>query len=563
MIHLQRSVDNWTDAIRGTFPFCVKAVDQADLLRTAKQLNPNVFTVLRHHYDGMQVPSPLGTVEDNLHRARDFFATFIDGTFKAQYAPFVDAVESWNEYLADSQDAAELNRWLAWAEAAARVWRDEYRTQPEYAHIRLVLCNTAVGNMIDRRFAEIALQYDCLLGYHPYTLWEHSVRWEGDWENLSGLFEAMEAEWGGDLKPEWIFTECGPFQAAEDGWRSQECLGGDMIKYIIAMRQWVQNVKETDAFRTHRIRGCCVFTTGNDPRWTKFETGQPELSELMDMFEEEWQMPTETYIEGIDVSRWQGTIDWSKVAADGKTFACLRATVGDYYTDPQFETYYAGAKAAGLKVSAYHVVTPEKPAGAQIERFLTVLGDRALDFRPVLDVELERGQTVTTIDKRVRECIELLVTHFGCEPIIYTGAWFWNFKTLLGAGDNCPLWVAWYNTSEPPKVRDFATWTIWQYSSSGRVNGINGNVDLDRAKSLPGFPPPTPEPEPEPEPCAGCVELARQLAEAQAELADCQGVLAACQGALDACHNALEACHNALVNALGLLAQVHEMTEAT
>jgi hypothetical protein len=77
---------------------------------------------LRHHYDEHQVFG--GSYEDNKQRARVFFETFIDGTFKEKYAPHTDFVEEWNEYLAQSQNATEIDQRVTWAKAAAEVWRD-------------------------------------------------------------------------------------------------------------------------------------------------------------------------------------------------------------------------------------------------------------------------------------------------------------------------------------------------------------------------------------------------------------------------------------------------------
>ena len=183
MIHLQRPVDNWLEAVdRLPAGSLVKAVDNVQVLTEAKAHNASINTCLRHHYDAGQVFG--GTWDDNVARARLFFSTFIDGTFR-QNATNVDYIEEFNEYLANSQNDQEISERILWAKAAAWVWREDYRSQPDYAHIRLVLCNAAVGNNIALGFALIAKEFDCLIGYHPYTLREFGVRWSGDWEHLS------------------------------------------------------------------------------------------------------------------------------------------------------------------------------------------------------------------------------------------------------------------------------------------------------------------------------------------------------------------------------------------
>jgi len=290
MIHLQRTVPNWTEALhRLPDKSLVKSVDNGQVFAEVKAVNPNIYTCLRHHYDHGQVFG--GTYAENKVRAREFFATFIDDTFKQEIAPHCDFVEEWNEYLANSQNAYEVAERVMWAEAAADVWANEYRVLPELAHIRLVLCNTAVGNSIPGGFFEIAKDRDCLLGYHPYTYWKNKVRGDYDWSTLSGLWDGMETYNGIDA--DWLFTEAGPFESAIDGWRSDKCLGADRALYIEAMRQWIRDVQQTDAYQEGRIYGFALFTTGRaGDVWKHFWTEQPELNDLSDMIAQEWNPGT-------------------------------------------------------------------------------------------------------------------------------------------------------------------------------------------------------------------------------------------------------------------------------
>ena len=517
MLHLQQSTNDWTTAIAGTFPYVIKAVDQGNLLRDAKAVNPNVFTVLRHHYDGHQVPGG-STVDENIQNARDFFATFIDETFRLQYAATTDAIESWNEAYGGTTPPDLYTRFMAFEEAAAQVWKQEYRVLPEYAHIRLVIGNVGVGNDLPFQLADIAIQYDCILGYHAYSHWQHGVRDPGDWQYHSGRWAEMDLRF--NLPVDWLFTEAGPYEATETGWRSPECLGGDTAKYVEAVRQWLQDVKETEAFRTHRVIGFCLFTTGGGSQWQSFETRQPEMSALTAMIAEEWKMPTQ-YLEGIDVSRYQGTIDWARVAAAGAKFAAIRCTVGDYYTDPTWDANHAQARANGVLVTAYHVVKPSKSVTAQIARLRDAVGDRVLDIVPALDVELTDGLGKAQVTECILGCVAETKRLFGVTPLIYTGAWFWNPNVVPGTASECPLWISYYPQAVLPVIPTgtWQDWTIWQYSSNTRIDGITANtVDKNRAKSLPLMP--VLEPEPEPEPCPGCAELTRQLADCQAQLAE-------------------------------------------
>lgn len=259
----------------------VKAVDNVQYLSECKRVNPGVFTVLRHWYDHGQHFG--GDFEANKEKARAFFSTFIDGTFR-EHAASVDAVEEWNEYLATSQNEDEIRARLVWAEAAADVWLNEYRVQPEYNHIRLVLCNTAIGNDIDWRFAQIAHDYDCLLSYHAYILTQNGQQPPGDWAYHSGRWATMDAEYRRrGLLVDWIFTEGGPYAGVLEGWRHSSVCGGDVNYYLDALRYWMDNTARTRAYQDGRVYGMTLFTTGGGPVWKYYETKQPEMDRIAEL----------------------------------------------------------------------------------------------------------------------------------------------------------------------------------------------------------------------------------------------------------------------------------------
>lgn len=180
---------------------------------------------------------------------------------------------------------------------------------------------------------------------------------------------------------------------------------------------------------------------------------------------------------GIDVSRWQGEIDWPTVAAQGFRFAVIRATVGDYYTDPRFYENWRSAIAAGLLVSAYHVVKPKISAAAQIDHLWDVINGRKSHLPLVLDVELADGQTPATITQVVKDCADLIEDQEGRKPIIYTGKWFWD-PNVLRRQDwrDYDLWIANYGTQSPVLPADWSEWKIWQYSETGSVNGVSSRA---------------------------------------------------------------------------------------
>jgi hypothetical protein len=290
MFHFQAAVDNWEEALhRLPNGALIKAVDQGSMLRTAKLINPNLTTMLRHFGGPQNIHDGRG-VEAYKQLAREFFATFIDGTFREKYAQYTDLVQEWNEYLASSHSGAELQDRIDWAEAVAWVWANEYRTQSDYAHIRLALVNAPVGNNIDRKFAEIALQYDCVLSYHAYDKWLGlNDRDPLSWQYHCGRWAVMESGWGG-LKPDWLFGEAGPYNSVVDGWRSQKVLGGNAQAYVDSMRTWIGEIKGTPAYQEGRVKGFALFTSGRTSGvWELYYTEQPELNMLADMVAQEWQ----------------------------------------------------------------------------------------------------------------------------------------------------------------------------------------------------------------------------------------------------------------------------------
>jgi murein DD-endopeptidase MepM/ murein hydrolase activator NlpD len=227
---------------------------------------------------------------------RDIFPRFVNDTFfeLAEQGSF-DMIEEDNEYLANSHTTIEIDARVTNAQAALAVWNNEYRAQHDaLKNIRLVLCNTAIGNWIDRRFAKAAIEEDGILAYHPYTHWStysgEPQRAANDWSDLSGLWDRMEKSWG--LKPYWAFTEAGPFESALDGWKSPNCLNNRVDLYLLAIREWLEDVQETSAYIEGRIFGFNLFTTGGSSEWKYYETKQPELNTLADLVSEMWKPGT-------------------------------------------------------------------------------------------------------------------------------------------------------------------------------------------------------------------------------------------------------------------------------
>ncbi len=181
---------------------------------------------------------------------------------------------------------------------------------------------------------------------------------------------------------------------------------------------------------------------------------------------------------GIDVSEWQGNVDWQTVKQAGIAFAFARATYGATLIDKQFTTNWQGMRAAGIVRGTYHFfVTADDPT-QQANLFLKTVGSLDdSDLPPVLDVELESG-TGSNLISGVQTWLGLVEQGLGRQPIIYTGPSFWN-EYMTGGFGSYPLWISEYEVSAPSQVNGWDNWTFWQYSSTGTVAGIAGNIDLD------------------------------------------------------------------------------------
>ncbi len=188
---------------------------------------------------------------------------------------------------------------------------------------------------------------------------------------------------------------------------------------------------------------------------------------------------TTTTREGIDVSHYQGDVDWAQVKAAGKVFAFAKATQGATDVDPMFATNWPAMKQAGLVRGAYHFFQPDEDATAQAEHFIATVKLETGDLPPVIDIEVSEGQTTQNIDAGVKTWLERVAAAYGVQPIIYSDLSFLQQHLASGFSDY-PLWIADYSQDPPEPSGGWQKWTFWQYSQSGTVAGIDGDVDLDR-----------------------------------------------------------------------------------
>ena len=184
-------------------------------------------------------------------------------------------------------------------------------------------------------------------------------------------------------------------------------------------------------------------------------------------------------VSGIDVSKYQGAVRWPAVQQAGMRFVFVRVSDGSDPVDERFAENWAGARAAGLLRGAYQYFRPSVDPLAQARLFMSATGSlRPGDLPPVLDVETLESLPAKTVVERIRTWLAHVARHSGRTPILYTNTSTW---TALGAPDFGvrPLWIAKWGSDCPTALPGFAQWHFWQHSSTGKVNGIDGAVDLD------------------------------------------------------------------------------------
>jgi len=200
--------------------------------------------------------------------------------------------------------------------------------------------------------------------------------------------------------------------------------------------------------------------------------------------------PPAATLEGIDVSHYQGAIDWPSVAAAGKRFAIVQATDGETCLDPMYATNHANARAAGTRVTAYHFAEPSSTPGEAIVQADWFVNSAALlpgDLVPALDLEQTGGLSVSDLQAWVGAWLGEVYAKLGVRPMIYASPAFWASSmgdtTMFADQGYSVLWIAHWGTSSPTVPAGNwggHGWTFWQYTSTGSTAGISGKVDLDR-----------------------------------------------------------------------------------
>jgi lysozyme len=220
----------------------------------------------------------------------------------------------------------------------------------------------------------------------------------------------------------------------------------------------------------------CVSNVGGDSATSSDTSKTPSVTQVCGVG------PT---VKGIDVSKYEGTIDWPAVAAGGVAYAFVRVSDGLNSPDATFATNWAGSRAAGVIHGAYQYFEPAQDPIQQADMVLSKMGTfEADDLPPVIDVETTGGLAASGVAAAVQKWIDHVTAAIGRPPIIYTGGPFWD-DSVGGANDTTsPLWHAQYTSAACPSIADpWKTWAFWQYTETGTIAGIPGasaNTDVNR-----------------------------------------------------------------------------------
>ncbi|WBU55906.1 glycoside hydrolase family 25 protein [Paracoccus sediminicola] len=222
-----------------------------------------------------------------------------------------------------------------------------------------------------------------------------------------------------------------------------------------------------------------VVVPGGDPGWVG-----GAVPRLGDNKPHTWRNghPYNLPVHGIDISRWQGDINWGQVRGSGVSFAFIKATEGGDHSDPNFQRYWREAAAARIPRGAYHYYYFCRSGAEQARWFIRNVPREAGSLPPVLDIEWTNSRTCprrpgsAEILREANVFLSILQQHYGQRPVVYTTVDFYR-ETGIGRL-NAEFWLR-SVADHPRNIYPGQNWTFWQYSGTGSVPGIRGDADLN------------------------------------------------------------------------------------
>jgi lysozyme len=185
-------------------------------------------------------------------------------------------------------------------------------------------------------------------------------------------------------------------------------------------------------------------------------------------------------VRGIDISHFEGAIDWGVIKTQGLSFVFIKATEGDDLVDQDFQANWKGASSAGLAKGAYHFYNFCKKGADQADNFIKTVPVDDSALAPTVDIE-QSGDCKTlpakaAFRKELAAFTKKIKTAYGKTPILYVNAKMYA-AYFQGESDPNPIWLS--DPRGTPVLPGSKAWTFWQYAFTGRVNGIATNVDMD------------------------------------------------------------------------------------
>ena len=199
-------------------------------------------------------------------------------------------------------------------------------------------------------------------------------------------------------------------------------------------------------------------------------------------------------VRGVDVSEYQGQINWQTIEQQGMQFAFVKATEGSGYIDPFFTLNWEAVYQTSIIAGAYHFFSFDSPAQTQAENFISTVELRSGMLPPVVDIELygphkNNHPNAETVRAELNLMLNLLEEYYGVKPIIYTTQQTYALY-IRGYYDEYPIWIRDVYFIPSSNIE----WTFWQYTDKGRLEGYNGeeqyidiNVfagDIDKLRTL-------------------------------------------------------------------------------
>ncbi|PZO64214.1 MAG: glycoside hydrolase [Paracoccus denitrificans] len=193
--------------------------------------------------------------------------------------------------------------------------------------------------------------------------------------------------------------------------------------------------------------------------------------------------PYNHQIHGVDVSRYQGNVNWNAARAAGINFAFIKATEGADHSDPAFRTYWEGTRAAGIPRSAYHFWYHCRSGAEQAAWYIANVPREPGMLPPVLDMEWVHTSRTCRVKPSPQQIVaeanvflDTIHRYYGQRPVVYTTVDFYR-ETNIGRL-NAEFWLR-SVADHPRNIYPGQRWTFWQYTGTGTAPGFVGNVDLN------------------------------------------------------------------------------------